>query len=76
MAPMAAPQRKHRHARVAALRPLKKGVRRMREMLFSASSDWHRSFSRYWRIPVRSAGFGSAPVEVKGPVMARAFAAA
>ena len=60
---------------MAALRALKKGVRRMRMVFFSASRDRHRSFSRHWRIPVRSAGLRSAPVEVKGAAMARAFAA-
>ena len=70
---MAASPRAHRHARVAALRVLKKGVRRRRAVLFSASRDRHRSFNRDRRIPVCGPGLGSAPVEVKGAAMARAF---
>ena len=55
VAPMAASPRAPRHARVAALRVLKKGVRGMRAVLISASRDRHRSFNRHWRRSVCSA---------------------
>ena len=47
----------------------------MRTVLFSASGDWHRSFSRERRIPVRIPGLNSAPVAVDGAAMARRFEA-
>ena len=57
---------------MAALRVVTSGVR---AVLFNAWRDRHRSFIRDWSVPSHGPGLRSAPVNVDGTAMARAFAA-
>ena len=58
---------------MAALRLLKKGVRRRRAVLFSACSFSHAVFNQHWERSRCSAGLRSGRVNVKGAASARGF---
>ncbi len=74
VAPIAASPRAPSHVRVAAVRAVTSGVRRRRAVLFNASSVRHRFFNRDRSVPSHGPRLRSAPVNVDGTAMARAFA--